>query len=237
MSSSENPSEIARIRRLYATVYRPDVQDRSYPWHACNPISVYYRQALERAIIKMFNHIDLPLDSMRALDVGCGIGNFLRFLATLGVLPQRLFGVDLMPDRLHHAVNLSPPGISFCCGNGEFLPFPGEHFSMVSQFTVFSSILDAAIRNRLATEMLRVLQPGGVLLWYDMQISKSTTLHSIHLTELNTLFAPCQLVALHPLHPPFGTRLSRHSTLLCQLYDTVPVLPKSHILALFRKGD
>lgn len=237
MFSSENPSEIDRIKHLYATTYQPDIQDRSHPWHARNPISVYYRQAVERAIIKMFNHIDLPLHSMCALDVGCGTGNFLRFLANLGALPQRLFGVDLMPDRLHHAVNLSPPGISYCCGNGEFLPFPGEVFSMVSQFTVFSSILDTTIRTHLATEMLRILQPGGILLWYDMQISKTTTLHSIHLSELNTLFAPCQMVALHTLHPPFGTRLARHSTLLCQLYDTVPVLPKSHILALLRKVD
>jgi hypothetical protein len=35
------------------------------------------------------------------------------------------------------------------------------------QFTVFTSILDKDMKRNIAAEMLRVLKPKGVIIWYD----------------------------------------------------------------------
>jgi SAM-dependent methyltransferase len=41
------------------------------------------------------------------------------------------------------------------------------HFDLVCQHTVFTSILDPVLRQQIASEMARVLRPGGAVLWYD----------------------------------------------------------------------
>lgn len=42
------------------------------------------------------------------------------------------------------------------------------------QFTMFTSILDDTMKRNIAKEMLRVLKPEGIILWYDYYISKPT---------------------------------------------------------------
>jgi len=37
----------------------------------------------------------------------------------------------------------------------------------IHQFTVFTSILDISMKQSIAGEMLRVLKPDGIILWYD----------------------------------------------------------------------
>ena len=51
------------------------------------------------------------------------------------------------------------------------LPWPDASFDLVSQFTVFSSILDPAVKQQVAAEMRRVVRPGGKILWYDLRKS------------------------------------------------------------------
>src|SRR4029077_2848796 len=48
------------------------------------------------------------------------------------------------------------------------LPWGDESFTLVTQFTCLSSVLDAELRADIAAEMWRVLAPGGVVLSFDM---------------------------------------------------------------------
>ena len=41
------------------------------------------------------------------------------------------------------------------------------------QATVFSSTLDRRMRQNIAREMLRVLKPEGIVLWYDYHVNNS----------------------------------------------------------------
>jgi len=227
--------DLQRIRQVYATTYRPDPRDRAYPWHPRNPISVYYRQAQERALIRLFNDFDLPVEQFTVLDVGCGSGGFLRFLASLGASPAKLHGIDLMPYRIEQAQVLCPPGVRLQTASADALPYPNGSFDLVSQFTVFSSIFDAALRAHIAAEMSRILAEGGYLLWYDMRIGNGQTTRGIQPAEIRQLFAGLHLLSLRPLHPRRAASIARRSWLLAELCDQLPGLPKSHHLALFQK--
>ena len=108
-------NEIDRLRQMYATQYNPDPQDRNYIWHPLNPISIYYRQAQERAIADLLRRNELSLPNLNVLDIGCGNGGLLRFLASLGIPPKQLNGIDLMDYRITMARQLAPPGMTLCC--------------------------------------------------------------------------------------------------------------------------
>ena len=233
----QNPDEIDRIKEVYSTVYQPDPMDLTYVWHPRNPISIYFRQAQERALVKLFNKYNLPIEGMQILDVGCGNGSFLRFIASLGTPPVNLNGVDLMPQRIEQAQILCPAQIDLRVGNAEALPYSDRFFDLVSQFTVFSSILDMKVRERVAQEMLRVLKPGGYILWYDMRISRSANTRGIDTDEILELFPRTVILTLRGLHPLRATQIAKISPYLCDLLDLVPGLRKTHYLGLFQKVE
>ena len=104
--------EIERLRKMYATQYNPDPQDRNYIWNPLNPVSIYYRQAQERAIADLFRRNYPSLSKLNVLDIGCGSGGLLRFLASLGIPPNQLSGIDLMKNRIKAARQLAPPGMT-----------------------------------------------------------------------------------------------------------------------------
>jgi SAM-dependent methyltransferase len=228
--------DLERIRRVYSTHYHPDPADYSYIWHARNRIAIYYRQAIERALVELFNHCGLKLENSKILDAGCGTGIWLRFFATLGTPPAALHGLDLLPYRIETARQLTPPLARLQVGSIDHLPYQACSFDLVSQFTVFSSIFNSQIRGAAGKELVRVLKYGGSLVWYDMRSSRTQTTQGLELDELLGLFPGCELVRLQQLHPTFAARLARRSVLLCQLWEQLSILPKTHYLALLRKS-
>jgi ubiquinone/menaquinone biosynthesis C-methylase UbiE len=116
------------------------------------------------------------------------------------------------------------------------LPFADGSFDLVSQFTVFSSILHAGVRRRAAAEMLRVLRPGGVALWYDFTVNPTNRdTHGIGGDEVTRLFPGCRVRARRvTLAPPLGRLVAPRSWLLAELLENVPAL-RTHLLALIRK--
>ncbi|RMH01179.1 MAG: class I SAM-dependent methyltransferase [Chloroflexi bacterium] len=229
--------EISRIRHIYTTRYRKQDGDYSYVWHARNPVSYTFRQAQERAVINLLNQHNVRLEEARILDVGCGSGVFLQFLATLGAAPHNLYGVDLMEYRIDCARTLCPPAVHLAVEDAQFLSFYSNSFDLISQFTVFSSILDEAVRINVATEMDRVLKPGGFILWYDMKehYKPDTHLQGINKTELQILFAGYKIIASRLLHHRLIYRLAHRSWLLCELIERIPGVPHTNMLALLQK--
>jgi ubiquinone/menaquinone biosynthesis C-methylase UbiE len=227
--------EIERLRKLYATQYNPDPQDRNYIWNPLNLVSIYYRQAQERAIADLFRKNFPSILELHVLDIGCGSGGWLRFLASLGIPPNKLSGIDLMEYRISAALRLAPPGITFTVGNGETLPYPGQCFDLLVQSTVFSSILDVQLRQRVASEMMRVLQTGGHILWYDMYRTSNAALHELHVPEIRGLFPGMEIRQLQKLHPKYATQILRHGQFLTQIWENLPGIPKTHYLILFQK--
>ncbi|HYM84899.1 MAG TPA: class I SAM-dependent methyltransferase, partial [Candidatus Dormibacteraeota bacterium] len=167
-------------------------------------------------------------------EVGCGSGaSLVRFIG-LGAAPDRLAGIDLMPDRIDAARRLLPQA-DLRCGSAHELPYPNGRFDIVAQLTLFSSVVDPALQDAIAAEMLRVVRPGGAILWYDADRSRSRPdFVPIPPRRLATLFPGCE-IAQRPVTLRWGliyrlVPLSRFASLIAQ---SIPICC-SHRAAIIR---
>jgi len=192
-------------------------------------------QQRQRALIKLLKRFGLSsLSGKRILEVGCGGGGVLLEYLTLGADPENLFGIDLLHDRLvevHHRLPLA--GIS--CADGQHLPFPDRSFDLVLQYTAFSSVLDDGIKHQMAADMLRVLKPGGAIIWYDFWLNPTNhQTRGIRLAEIIQLFPNRKIVYNKiTLAPPVARRIIPVSWGLGLMLESVKVL-NSHYLAIIQ---
>jgi ubiquinone/menaquinone biosynthesis C-methylase UbiE len=89
----------------------------------------------------------------------------------VGSRPDHLTGVELLADRVAEARRLCPTAVTIRCESATELGFPDAAFDLVLQSTVFTSVLDRRVKERIAFEMLRVLKKEGLILWYDFHVS------------------------------------------------------------------
>jgi SAM-dependent methyltransferase len=92
-------------------------------------------------------------------DMGCGPGHVARYLHDAGV---SVFGLDLSPGMLEQARRLNP-GISFREGNMLDLDLPEAMLAGIAAFYAIVNLPKDSL-SVVFQQMLRVLQPGGVLL-------------------------------------------------------------------------
>ena len=95
-----------------------------------------------------------PLDGARALVDGCGIGMYVRGLQSQGA---RVWGLDVEHEHVAEAA-ANAPGAGLCQAAGEALPYPDAAFDLVLSHEVIEHVQDD---RAYASEMVRVLQPGG----------------------------------------------------------------------------
>ena len=186
-------SELARIRAAYARRKREVPRDR---YSEANPRALIFQRELESRILELLTReCSGRLAESRILDVGCGEGRWLRRFAQWGAVPENLAGADLLAERIDAARDACPSGVRlFCCNAGE-LPFAAQSFDVVSSMTVFSSILASDLREAVAVEMLRVLRPGGVVLWYDFFVNNPANpdVRGVGKAEIARLFSGCDV--------------------------------------------
>jgi ubiquinone/menaquinone biosynthesis C-methylase UbiE len=175
---------------------------------------------------------------LRLLDVGCGAGGELLRWLSYGCLPANCAGIDLLPERIAQARLCLPTATDLRQGDASQLPYPNTEFDIVTQLTVFTSILDKELRHAIAAEMLRVLKPKGIIIWYDFWLNPTNPQTcGIRPTEIRKLFPGCQY-EFHriTLAPPITRRLAPISWLLCHLLEQIKLL-NSHYLVAIRKPD
>lgn len=95
----------------------------------------------------------IPSDGGRVLDIGCGQGDFCRYIARAD---RRVVGLDVDAAVLPAASS----GVDYVLGSAEALPFADGAFGAVTMTMVLHHV-DA---RRALAEAARVLAPGGVLL-------------------------------------------------------------------------
>jgi len=228
--------ELERIRRRYHE--RDASEALTGFWTLRNPVVLHLAQERERAVLRAFSQAFLELRGLRWLDVGCGLGvefpNCLRW----GAGVDQLVGVDLMHHRL--VVARERTGVALAQASGTALPFADACFDIVSQNVVFSSIVDIGTRAAVAGEMLRVLRPGGHVLWYDAERTRGDDPHfkAVPQDEVQRLFPTIDwhwqrlttdLGVIRRVHAVFGERAMR-------LLDLAGLL-KTHLLGLGRKRE
>lgn len=104
----------------------------------------------------------LDVRGRRVLDVGCGSGALLAWLARHGAEP---FGLD--PDPAQLAVSAArTPAARLVRGAGELLPFAANSFDFVIYFNSLHHLPAVAMDHALA-EVFRVLRPTGRLAIFE----------------------------------------------------------------------
>jgi ubiquinone/menaquinone biosynthesis C-methylase UbiE len=157
-------TETDRIQEEYA---RRDAEGYTRSVYSyTNPAFQFLVQEREWALMTLLRENCFNLQGSDVLEVGCGTGHILQRFMEFGA--RSVTGVDLMLNRLREGKHHYPVA-RFVLGNASQLPFVDEHFDLVTQFTCFSSVLDNTMRQRIAGEMLRVLKPQGVILFYDLR--------------------------------------------------------------------
>jgi len=229
-------TEVNRIRNAYRRRHSRIPTDRYSLWNDAALRALHQR---ERFILLLLRRYQLTnLSGTFVLDIGCGDGRLLQRFVDYGASPQNLYGIDLIPERVKRAQFLNP-GIAFLCGSADELPFPNQSFDIVAQSTVFTSILDQEIKRNVACEMLRVLKPDGIVLWYDyhMDNPQNSDVRGVGRKEIYRLFPACKIdLKRATLAPPLARRLVPHSWILAYLLEKIPLLC-THYIGVIRKPD
>ena len=225
--------EEARIRDAYE---RRKASGKSYSWFDAGHLFIL--QDLERRLLAALQrHGMAPLDSNQILEVGCGNGYWLREFIKWGARPENLAGIDLLPERIAQASRLSAPGVLLTRGRASQLDFADGSFDIVFQATVFTSILDSALKMQVAREMVRVLKPDGVMLWYDFRFNnpRNPDVRGIERAEIKRLFSSCRVTLERvTLAPPLTRALAPYSRLGAHLLSSIP-WACSHYLGTIQK--
>jgi len=223
-------SEAARIREVFGRRTEP----------GDGPLDLFrfcVQQERQEGLVLFFRKIGLTsLKGLRVLDVGCGSGGQLRRFTDFGVEPEDCIGIDLFHPGLA-AARRKNPNIFFIEGNATQLPLASGQFDLVFQYTVFTSILDAQIRRGIASEIHRVLRPGGYLIWYDFVYSnpKNPNVRGIGSGEIRELLSGFRLRFRRiTLAPPIGRRVAKISPSLYRALAAIPLL-RSHYMCFAQK--
>jgi SAM-dependent methyltransferase len=224
-----------RLERIRSSYNR-----RSGFEHVYDPLLAHNaRMNLERAriLVSMIRQWLGPqkLSEVDILEIGCGTGNNLLHLISLGASPERIVGNELLEARLIQARNRLPNSVRLHLGDASGLPDSYGRFDLILQFLVFSSILDDSLLESLASRMWSLLKPGGIVLSYDFVIGNPSNpdVRGISPRKLKSLFPAGQLTAMRLTLVPSLARIVSEKLYL--LLAAVPFL-KTHCLCAIRKS-
>jgi SAM-dependent methyltransferase len=112
--------------------------------------SYVWRFGQDRRLQLIRSHV--TIENLRMLDVGCGIGTYVRHLREFS---PEVYGIDVSARRLRGS---EVPGL--LAAVGENLPFKSESFDLVLLNEVIEHVRDD---RRTIEECVRVLRGGGFL--------------------------------------------------------------------------
>jgi ubiquinone/menaquinone biosynthesis C-methylase UbiE len=229
--------ESAKVEELrIEAAYAKRQDDARYSWFS--PGHLFMVQDRERRVLALLKERGFALlDTQEILEIGCGIGYWLRDFIKWGAHPEKISAVDLLPDRVAKARELCPEGVKIHCRSAAKLAFPDDTFNIVLQSTVFTSVLDHDMKRQMASEMIRVVKGNGLILWYDYHVNNpwNSDVHGVKKQEIHRLFPGCQieLRRITPA-PPLVRLLIPYSWLACYLLAKIPWLC-THYLGAIQK--
>jgi ubiquinone/menaquinone biosynthesis C-methylase UbiE len=207
--NADERDELDRLRRTYEHRGGSALSER---YSRTNPGHLYALHEREAAMASLLIKARLKsLAGLRILDVGCGKGTTLRQYLEYDADPSCLWGIDLMPEFTKKA-NAGLPNPQVTCGSASELPYADSSFDFVSQFMLFTSVLNVEMRHQIAHEINRVLAPGGWLLWYDFAFNNPANpdVRGIPVAEVRRLFPGFLMTSRRiTLAPPLGRAIGR----------------------------
>jgi SAM-dependent methyltransferase len=195
-------------------------------------------QERQRAMLRLFDRLGWrELGSRSVVEVGCGAGGNLLELLRMGFAPERMVGIELLPERIEHARHVLPAALRLVHGDATQADIAPASQDLVLQSTVFSSLLDDDMQRRMAQAMWRWARPGGGVLWYDftMDNPRNRDVRGVPLARVRALFPDGRLqVRRVTLAPPIARAVCRVHPSLYPMFNALPLL-RTHLLAWIEK--
>lgn len=139
------------------------------------------------------------LESARVLDIGCGVGSYVRAFRRYS---DHVYGIDIDADRVRDGA-VSTPNLMLAVS--ERLPFRDEAFDIVLLNEVIEHVADDALTLR---EACRVVRPGGHVFIYAPNRLYPFETHGVFLGE-RYVFGNIPFVNYLP--DPLRDRLAPHA--------------------------
>ncbi len=202
-----------------------------------DPASPLFLEERNRAVRQWLSASGLDAATTRVLEVGCGTGGNLAELIRMGFDPRNLTGNDIQPHRLGQAREQLPAEVTLIGGDALELAFAPGSFDLLLVFTVFTSLLDAEYRRRLAGRMWELLAPGGYVLWYDFCYDnpRNPNVSGVPTKLIRELFPDAAIECRRvTLAPPLARFIVRIHPALYRIFNAIPVL-RTHVLCSLRR--
>jgi ubiquinone/menaquinone biosynthesis C-methylase UbiE len=174
-------------------------------WAAGRPGNIAIKDELAGHILRI---ADVELRSGDVLDMGCGSGWWLERLARVGIEPSRLYGVDLLPERILTA-GARTPAATVQTADVRNLPFETGRFSVVTLLLVLSSLADRTAMQAALGEALRVSSVHGAVVIWEPRISNPLNTATSHVPEalVHRALGPATTQVTLTLVPALARRL------------------------------
>jgi SAM-dependent methyltransferase len=230
----QSTNEPQSVRERYARRAQHDSR-----YSLLNPSALLALQERQRAMLRLFARLGwTDLSKLKLLEVGCGTGGNLLECLLMGLTPENLSGIELLPERCAIARARLPEAVTLTQGDAVVALLPrAAQVDIVLQATVFSSLLDDPFQQRLAQAMWDALKPGGGVLWYDFTVGnpRNRDVRGVPVSRVRTLFAQGRIHARRiTLAPPIARRVTRLHPSLYTLFNTLPIL-RTHVLCWIAK--
>ena len=151
----------------------------------------------------------------------------------MGLKLENISFNELLNERVEN-IRSNFPNNKLYAGDAIHIHFP-EKFDIVFQSTVFTSVLKEEDRKKLADKMWGLLNPNGIILWYDFIYNnpKNPDVRKVTIAETRGLFSRSSRSTIKKitLAPPIGRKVGKFYHLF-----NVSFL-RTHILAVFQKGN
>jgi SAM-dependent methyltransferase len=212
-----------------------DVDPGRYaPWASAE---LFMREGRRRTAARLLHrHGVFPKAGDPVLEIGFGRLGWLADLLGWGLRCFDLHGIELDRSRAEVA-RAAFSGADLRVGDAASMAWADGSFKLVVASTVFSSILDRAVRQNVAEEIHRVLKPGGAVLWYDFRVDNpaNPNVKGISRLELRSLFKEFDRhVRSVTLAPPIARQLAPVSWALATALESIPML-RTHLLGVLVK--
>ena len=193
----------------------------------------HMQQERERIYTEIVNKYITDISSAKIMEIGAGDGINLRFFESLKFKPQNIYANELRPEMCEK-LKSSFPNSFLHTGNALDLTFK-EEFDLCFQSTVFTSILSADLKQKIAGKMFEMTKKSGIILWYDFIYDNpwNKDVKGIKKEEIKNLFPKSSKITFYNviLAPPIGRRVGMLYPIINFLF---PFL-RTHVIAVIEK--
>jgi SAM-dependent methyltransferase len=232
MSGVRREQDLNAIRAAYASY---DAEHRARLWDPRNRGFARARHESDRFLIHLIRTLAAQFPAARVIDVGCGEGRMLKMARDSGASAD-WYGVDLLADRIDIATDVLPDG-HFVVASADSTPFSDASFDIALAMTLFSSIPSRELEDAVASEITRIVRPGGYLIWYDIRYSNPSNprVHGLSVDRIRALFpAWHDELDTFTVAPPIARRLGLLTPVAYPVLHAIPVL-RSHLIGRLQK--